>query len=194
MAEAAVRRGAVGVRIDTPVHCQAVRSRISVPIIGLWKQLTPGFEVYITPQFHQAAAISAAGADLVAVDATLRTRPGGETVPRLIEKIHTQLRKPVVADVDTLEAAIAAEAAGADCVSTTLYGYTAQTQAYGPPDLDFVAQLIKHLQVPVICEGGISSPAIAAAALNRGAYTVVVGTDITGIDLKVKAYVEALRP
>lgn len=192
MAEAAILRGAVGVRIDTPAHCQAVRSRVSAPMIGLWKQLSPGFEVYITPQFVQAAAIAAAGADLIAVDATLRPRPGGETLPKLIEQIHAQLGKPVIADIDTLEAAIAAEAAGADCVSTTLYGYTAQTGDYRPPDLNFVAQLGDKLQVPVICEGGITSPAIATAALNRGAYTVVVGTDITGIDLKVKAYVEAL--
>ncbi|MGB3199603.1 MAG: hypothetical protein WBA99_01795, partial [Nodosilinea sp.] len=41
MAEAALNRGAVGVRIDTPKHIQAVRSRCDHPIIGLWKQVIP---------------------------------------------------------------------------------------------------------------------------------------------------------
>lgn len=104
IAQASVNQGAVGVRIDTPAHIQAVRQRINVPIIGLWKQQTPGFEVYITPQFEHAKAIAEAGADIIAIDATLRDRPGGETMPLLIERIHTELGKPVMADVDTLEA------------------------------------------------------------------------------------------
>jgi N-acylglucosamine-6-phosphate 2-epimerase len=188
MAQVAVNQGAVGVRIDTPAHIQEVRQRVKIPIMGLWKQVIPGFEVYITPQFHHAQAIAAAGADIITMDATQRSRPGNETVPAIIERIHTQLGKPVMADVDTLEAAIAAEAAGADCVGTTLYGYTAQTQHQSPPGLNLLTQMTQKLKVPVLCEGGIASPEMAQAALERGAYAVVVGTDITGIDLKVKAY------
>jgi len=192
IAEAAVKRGAAGVRIDSPAHVQAVRERIQAPMIGLWKQTVPGFEIYITPQFHHAAAIAAAGADMIAIDATLRSRPAAETVATLIEQIHTQLGKPVMADVDTLKAALVAAAAGADCVATTLYGYTAATQGCSPPGLALLTQLIEMLPIPVICEGGIASPTIARAALARGAHAVVVGTDITGIDRKVQAYVEAL--
>jgi len=188
IAQAAVNNGAAGVRIDTPTHIRAVRQRVQVPIIGLWKQGIPGFEVYITPQFQQAQAIAAAGADIIAIDATARPRPGQETVPKLIAQIHSQLGLPVMADVDTLEAAIAAEAAGADCIGTTLYGYTAETANQSPPGLDLLAQMVQQLKVPAICEGGIASPAMAQSALERGAYAVVVGTDITGIDLKVKAY------
>lgn len=61
MAEAAVNQGAIAVRLDTPAHVKAVRQKISVPIIGLWKQQIPGFEVYITPQFDHAVAIAQAG-------------------------------------------------------------------------------------------------------------------------------------
>ncbi|CAA9586872.1 N-acetylmannosamine-6-phosphate 2-epimerase [uncultured Synechococcales cyanobacterium] len=188
IAQAATNQGAAGVRIDTPAHIQAVRQRVSVPIIGLWKQVVPGFEVYITPQIHHAQAIATAGADMIAIDATARPRPGGEALPELIAQIHSELGLPVMADVDTLEAAIAAEAAGADCIGTTLYGYTAETANQSPPGLDLLAQMVQQLKVPAICEGGIASPAIAQEALERGAYAVVVGTDITGIDLKVKAY------
>lgn len=188
MALASINQGAVGVRIDTPAHVEAVRQRVSSPIIGLWKQVIPGFEVYITPQFEQAFAIAQAGADVIALDATLRDRPGGETVAALIHRIHTELEKPVMADVDSLEAAIAAVNAGADVVGTTLYGYTAQTQHLTPPGFDLLEQMAKRLSAPIICEGGIASAEMASRAIELGAFSVVVGTAITGIDLQVKAY------
>ncbi len=188
MAQAAVSQGAAGVRIDTPTHVVAVRSRLDQPIIGLWKQQIPGFDVYITPQFHHAAKIAEAGADVIAIDATLRDRPNGATVAELIAQIHADLNKPVMADVDSLEAAIAAVEAGADCVGTTLYGYTAETQHLSPPGFDLLTQMVKTLKIPVICEGGIASPEMARHAIELGATTVVVGTAITGIDLQVKAY------
>ncbi len=188
MAQVAVNQGAAGVRIDTPTHVAAVRSRLDQPIIGLWKQQIPGFDVYITPQFHHAAKIAEAGADVIAIDATFRDRPNGATVAELIAQIHGDLNKPVMADVDSLEAAIAAVEAGADCVGTTLYGYTAETQHLSPPGFDLLTQMVKTLKIPVICEGGIASPEMAKRAIDLGATAVVVGTAITGIDLQVKAY------
>lgn len=50
-----------------------------------------------------------------------------------------------------------------------------------------LTQMVEKLSVPVICEGVISSPAIACQAINLGAYAVVVGAAITGIDYLVKA-------
>lgn len=192
MAQASVNQGAVGVRIDTPAHVEAVRQWMSVPIIGLWKQQIAGSEVYITPQFHHAVAISQAGADIIAIDATLRARPGGETMQSLIQRIHTELNKPVMADIDTLESAIAAAKAGADLVGTTLYGYTGETRHLSPPGFDLLSQIVEKLDTPAICEGGINSPAIARRAIELGAFAVVVGTAITGVDLQVKAYRQAV--
>ncbi len=57
MAKAAVNRGAVGVRIDTPTHIEAVRQQVSEPIIGLWEQQTPGFDVYITPDLKMRSPL-----------------------------------------------------------------------------------------------------------------------------------------
>lgn len=187
IAQASVNQGAVGVRIDTPDHVSAVRQKVKVPIIGLWKQNLPGYDVYITPQFHHAKAIAQAGADIIALDATQRNRPQGETVSSLITRIHAELGKLVMADVDTFEAAQAAIAAGADLVGTTLYGYTARTNHLHPPGFDLLSQMVK-LEVPVLSEGGISSPQMARHALDLGALAVVVGTAITGIDHQVKAY------
>jgi N-acylglucosamine-6-phosphate 2-epimerase len=192
MAQAAVNQGAVGIRLDTPTHVSAVRASLSVPIIGLWKQQIPGFEVYITPQFHHAQAIAEAGAEIIAIDATLRNRPGGETLESLISRIHTELGKLVMADVDTLEAGIAAAKAGADLIGTTLYGYTTATSQLKPPGFELLNQLVTALTVPIICEGGIASPNMARQAIDAGAYAVVVGTAITGVDLQVRAYRGAL--
>ncbi|HLO83498.1 MAG TPA: N-acetylmannosamine-6-phosphate 2-epimerase [Nostocaceae cyanobacterium] len=192
MAQAAVNNGAVGVRIDTPSHIKAVREKVTVPIIGLWKQVIAGSDVYITPQYHHAVAVAEAGADIIAIDATLRHRPGDEKLADIIHKIHQELGKPVMADVDTFVAAKAAVDAGADIVGTTLYGYTASTNNFIPPGWELLEEMADEFSIPVICEGGISSPEMAKKALDLGAYAVVVGTAITGIDLLVKAYKSAL--
>ena len=193
MAQAAVNNGAVAVRIDTPSHIQAVRQKVQVPIIGLWKQVITGSDVYITPQFHHAVAVAAAGADIIAIDATTRNRPGDEKLADIITLIHQQLNKPVMADVDTYEAAQLAVNAGADIVGTTLFGYTAQTKNFSPPGWELLTQIIENLDTFVICEGGVSSPQMARKALDLGADAVVVGGAITGIDLLVKAYNSALE-
>lgn len=194
IAAAAVQRGAIAVRIDSPAHITAVRQRVAVPIIGLWKQVIPGSEVYITPQFHHAQAVATAGADIIAIDATPRSRPGGETLTALVDQIHTDLRKPVMADIDTLASAQAAIAAGVDILGTTLYGYTQATQACSPPGFELLIDLVAKFSVPCICEGGIAAPAAARQAMTLGAAAVVVGTAITGIDMLVQRYCAALAP
>lgn len=191
IAQASINQGAVAIRIDTPAHVRAVKQRCNAPIIGLWKQIISGYDVYITPQFHHAEVIAQAGADIIAIDATTRNRPEGETITSLITAIHKKLGKPVMADVDTIENAKSAINAGADIVGTTLYGYTSQTQGLTPPGFELLSQIVK-LNIPAICEGGVSSPQMARQALELGAYAVVVGSAITGIDLQVKAYRNAI--
>lgn len=194
MAQASINQGAVGVRIDTPAHIKAVRQRLpNTLIIGLWKQQIPEFDVYITPRFSDAEAIAFAGADIIAIDATLRKRPEGMTLDNLISQIHDQLGKPVMADIDTIASAINAVNAGADMVGTTLYGYTAETANLTPPGFSLLIEMREKIGIPLICEGGINSPQMAKKALDLGAHAVVVGGDITGIDLKVKSYVNTLK-
>lgn len=194
LAEASVIAGAVGVRIESPAHVLAVRGRVRSPIVGLWKRDYPGYEVYITPTFDDARTIAEAGADLIAIDATGRPRPGGETLQALIARIHCQLHRPVLADVATLEEGLVAEAFGADIVATTLCGYTAETRGTPLPALDLLGALGKHLGVPVWCEGGVGTPGEYAEALGRGARVVVVGTALTGLEARVRQFTAAQRP
>ena len=95
-----------------------------------------------------------------------------------------------MADVDSVANGIGAAELGCDWVGTTLYGYTEVTADKSPPALALLPELRKELKTTVrlICEGGISSPTAARAALDAGADNVVVGTAITGVDLQVQAY------
>lgn len=194
IAGACVAYGVKAVRLDTPAHIKAVRTKYpNLIIIGLWKQMNLGSEVYITPRFEDAQAVAEAGADIIAIDATRRDRPNGETLQSLILRIHQDLGKLVMADLDTLENALNAVNLGVDLVGTTLYGYTAETKHLKPPGYDIISALKNKLNIPLICEGGIDTPEMTKKAFDLGADAVVVGTAITGIDLKVQAFLKAIH-
>lgn len=194
IAQACVNQGAKGLRIDSPSHIKAVKKLLpDIPVIGLWKQMGLNSSVYITPRFEDAIAVSEAGADIIAIDATQRSRPNGETMPELIAQIKEKLNKPVMADIDTIENAIASQEAGADFIGTTLYGYTEITQDLIPPSFEFIEKLLKISRQPIICEGGVKTPQQVRKALDLGCFSVVVGTAITGIDLLAKKFVEAVE-
>ena len=195
MAEASLRNGAVGVRLESPEHIGAVRRRCpEALIIGLWKCTFPDSSVYITPGWREIQAVWSAGADVIALDATERVRPSGQSLADLIQRARQELRAPLMADVDSVQNGLTAAALGCDWIGTTLYGYTETTSDRTPPGLELLPDLRRALEpsVRLICEGGIASPEVAQAALNSGADNVVVGTAITGIDLQVAAYCRKL--
>lgn len=195
IALACVRHGVQGLRIDTPSHITAVRSKLPhIPIIGLWKQQNLGSSVYITPRYRDAEAVAKAGADIIAIDATARTRPDGETLANLIQRIKGELNIPIMADIDTFDNGLRAWELGVDFIGTTLYGYTDETKQNTPPGFNLLSELVQNVSIPVICEGGVSNPTMAQKALELGAFAVVVGTAITGIDQLVQCYLNALKP
>ncbi|MFL9680433.1 MULTISPECIES: N-acetylmannosamine-6-phosphate 2-epimerase [Streptomyces] len=170
--------GAAGIRAQGLEDVRAIRGALDLPLIGLWKDGAEG--VYITPTARHALAVLEAGADVVALDATDRPRPDGRPLSASIDSVRAA-GGLVMADVSTYEEGVRAAALGAHLVGTTLSGYTPATydrKAAGP-DLDLVERLAGALDVPVVAEGRIHSPAQAARALERGAHAVVVGTAIT---------------
>ena len=182
MARAAVEGGAVGVRANGPDDVQAIKAAVGVPVVGIFKHTVPGYDVYITPDLERAAQVARAGADVIALDATSRPHPEG-TAAAFIRLVKGTLHLPVFADVATLEEGVAAAAAGADYVGTTLSGYTgtrsrSRAGADGP-DLELVRDLALALDTPVIAEGRYWTPELVGQAFDLGAYAVVVGTAIT---------------
>ena len=110
IATSVLRGGAGGLRAESMASIAAFRAITQLPIIGIIKTYDANGDVYITPDFHSAKAISDAGADIIALDCTARRLTAAEPWPALIHRIHTELnRRPVLADIATL-----AEAEGLD--------------------------------------------------------------------------------
>ena len=180
MAEAAEQGGALALRANGPADIAAIRAVSRLPIIGILKRWDDRFPVYITPDFASAEAVAAAGADIIAIDATDRPRDG-EPLDRLIARIRDELGKPVFADCATLEDGLRAAALGASYIATTLSGYTPETEgrkALGP-DIALIAALAEAVSVPIVAEGRFEQPEQLEIAFAAGAHAVVVGTAIT---------------
>ncbi len=196
IAEAVVAGGAVAVRADGPDNVRAIRERTKVPVVGIWKRELPDTEIHITPRLEDVLAVSGAGAEVVALDATARPRPGGETLDEIVRETKACSPVLLMADVSNFEEGVRAADLGFDFVSTTLSGYVGDSRAETEdPDLDLVKRLASHLadSMPVIAEGRISTPEQAAEALRRGAHAVVVGTAITRPQILTQAFCDAIR-
>ncbi|MFS0728210.1 N-acetylmannosamine-6-phosphate 2-epimerase [Paenibacillus sp. 1P07SE] len=192
MARAAKQAGAVGIRANSLADIRAIKAAVELPVIGLLKRQVEGYDVFITPTVEDAEAAAAAGADIVAIDATSRPRPDGKTLEETLALLGRR-GIAVMADVSTYEEGLQAAGWGAEYVSTTLCGYTAATAATVLPNLDLVRRLAEQLDVQVVAEGGIYDPAQAATALQLGADFVVVGSAITRPQWIASRYVAAMQ-
>jgi N-acylglucosamine-6-phosphate 2-epimerase len=136
-----------------------------------------------------------AGADIVAVDATGRTRPNGLTGPQFVAQLKQQINVPVMADCATFDEAVKAEQAGADLVGTTLAGYTPYTADFpgDGPNWDLLQRMLDTLKSPVVLEGRVATPADAARAMRMGTFAVVVGTVITRPRVMTGKFAEAVN-
>lgn len=191
MVQSVLMGGAGGLRAEGAERITKFRSLTSVPIIGLIKTTDCNSAVYITPDFRCAADVSAAGAEIVALDCTLRRLIEAEPWPPLIGRIRAELGRVVCADIATLDDALAAEQAGADLVATTLRGYTADSSGVRAVDFDFVENLLRNLNIPVVVEGHVTRPEEVTQALRLGAHAVVVGSAITRPQTITARYVAA---
>jgi len=174
MSQAAVEGGATGIRAEGRDDIRAIRRVVGdLPIVGLTKIDRPMDQVFITPTPDDAEVVVGAGADIVALDATARPRPGDASVAAIVDCVH-QLGALALGDVDSLASAEHALEGGVDVLATTLAGYTA-----GPipdwPDLDLVSTLVALGGAPVVAEGRYSTPEQVREAFTRGACAVVVG-------------------
>lgn len=180
MAQAAEQGGALALRANGAADIAAIRAVSALPIIGIFKRWDDRFPVYITPDFAAAALVAAAGADIIALDATDRPRDG-EPLGVLIARIRGELGKPVFADCATFEDGMRAARLGADYIATTLSGYTDETAALKAtgPDIALIAALASAISTPIVAEGRFERPEQLDAAFAAGAHAVVVGTAIT---------------
>jgi putative N-acetylmannosamine-6-phosphate epimerase len=193
IASSVLRGGAGGLRAEGIAGVSAFRAITDLPIIGMIKARDANGDVYITPTFAAAETVAAAGADMIALDCTLRRLAEAEPWPGLISRIHDELGLPVLADIANVEDALAAVDAGADAVATTLYGYTAETAGTRSFSWPLLEELLRRISVPLFAEGHMNQPEDVRRALDLGAHTVVVGSAITRPEFITARFAAAAR-
>lgn len=191
MALAAEAGGATALRIEGAVRVQKVVARVGIPVLGIVKRELADSAVRITPLLDDVDALCAAGAAVVAVDATQRLRP--VPVAALLQRIR-QGQRLAMADCSCLTDGLAARDLGFDWVGSTLSGYTAETLCAhdSPPDWTLVRQLSQQ-GCWVVAEGRLRTPSHAAQALREGARAVTVGSAITRVEHITSWFAQALR-
>ena len=188
-----INGGASGLRV-AGVRDVKNAKRFSVPVIGLtkpnklpenWKEV-----VYITPTLNEVKELIDADADIIAFDGTSRPRPNNCLLSDIINNIHDS-GKLAMADISTLEEGINCSELGADIISTTLSGYTIESQnSSDKPDFDLLINLVNTINTPIILEGRVWEPDEVTKAFKLGAHSVVIGSAITRPQLITKRFVD----
>ena len=192
-ARAAEMGGAIGIRTQGIAKLEAIKRATNLPVIGLLKSQFSDGTVRITGSFAEVEQLIASKADIVAIDGTFRERER-MAGPEFIKAVKERYGCLVLADIATFEEAKACEEAGADCVSTTLNGYTPDTlQFHDGPNYDVLKECVDGLTIPVFAEGRYNTPSEAGKAMELGAYAVISGTAITRPRVITQWFVEEIK-
>lgn len=196
MALAAMEGGAAAIRANSLIDVQQIMQTVDLPIIAIIKRDYPGSDVYITATLREVDELMVANPAMIALDATLHTRPGDLQLPALVAAIRQRYPQLLLmADIATVEEARQASQLGFDCVGTTLHGYTAETQGcyLAADDCRFLRDVLAAVKVSVIAEGNVETPEMAAHCLALGAHAVVVGGAITRPQQITRRFVNAIN-
>lgn len=193
MALAAKLGGAVGIRANTVVDIKAIKEKVDLPLIGIIKQEYDDSDVYITPTMKEVDALVETGCEIIAIDATNRLRPNGETLEAFFTKVREKYPNQLfMADTSCFDEGKKAEELGFNLIGTTMAGYTPYTKGTPLPDFNLMQRYVSELHTPVIAEGGIWVPEQLKKAIDIGVHSAVVGTAITRPRDITKHFVEVL--
>lgn len=193
MAWAAKLGGAVGIRANTVVDIKAIKEKVDLPLIGIIKQEYDGSDIYITPTMKEVDALVETGCEIIAIDATNRLRPNGETLEAFFTKVREKYPNQLfMADTSCFDEGKKAEELGFNLIGTTMAGYTPYTKGTPLPDFNLMQRYVSELHTPVIAEGGIWVPEQLKKAIDIGVHSAVVGTAITRPRDITKHFVEVL--
>ena len=195
MALAAQQGGAAAIRANSLIDVQTIMQTVDLPLIAIIKRDYPGSAVYITATMQEVEELMAANPAMIALDATQHQRPGELQLPELVAAIRQRYPQLLLmADIATVEEARQAAELGFDCVGTTLHGYTADTQGcfLAADDCRFLREVLQAVEVPIIAEGNVETPEMAARCLALGAHAVVVGGAITRPQQITARFVKAI--
>ncbi|MFM7468743.1 MAG: N-acetylmannosamine-6-phosphate 2-epimerase [Vampirovibrionales bacterium] len=196
-----------GVKFFRMAGCETIRyfkqKNPDTTIVGLTKHAllneNPWEKVYITPTFEDIEALYHAGASLIAVDGTTRDRPCGMPAETWLKEAKLRFPHiPLWADCATLEDIEMAYRCHMDVISTTLFGYTLETQSFAEKELPGFSLLQeartlipRESETMLILEGRVWEPWHIREAYERGADAVVVGSAITRPQLITQRFLVA---
>jgi len=205
MAKEVLQAGACAVRICGYEDIRETRNlNPNAMIIGITKSAYYDGRVLITPDIKSIDQIVDAGADIVAMDMTKRTRPSGITSLSLYLLAREKYPDVVfMADCSDFDECTLAINQGADLVGTTLSGYTSYTKnmlrrdkwhEYGP-DFGLLNRLTKTFRdKPIIAEGRYRTPEQCNKAIHLfDAWAVCVGSQVTRPREIVRWHVQAVK-
>ena len=192
MMASVINGGACGLRVAGIRDVKNAKS-FGLPVIGLTKpeKLPENWKetVYITPTLKEVRELITAGADIIAFDGTSRIRPNNCKLEDIIQEIHSA-NKLAMADISTIQEGINCSKLGVDIISTTLSGYTKESETTSEePDYELLDKLTHSVNKPIILEGRIWKPEDVKKAFEYGAYCVVIGSAITRPQLITQKFV-----
>jgi N-acylglucosamine-6-phosphate 2-epimerase len=196
MAEAAKWAGAAGIRANTPEQIRAIKAKVDLPMIGLYKIWHDDSDVFITPTLEACKEVWEAGAEIIALDCTSQITQEGRPAYELLPIVKKEIPEAIIfADISTYDEAKRAIELGADIVAPTLYGYTEQTKHIEEPNLREFARMCRDFKddVYMMMEGHVYTPEDAMKCIYLGAHSVVVGSAITRPHLIAKRFVDLLN-
>lgn len=192
MAKAAMEGGAVAIRAQGVDDILEIKKVTNLPIIGIIKKVYSDSEIYITPTKKEVDLLLSTGCEMIALDATHRERPQKENLFDLVKYIQSK-GVLVMADISTFDEGVNAQNIGANCISTTLAGYTSYSKQCEGPDLELISKLTKCLKVPVIAEGRINTPQDLKDVYGYNICSAVVGGAITRPKLITEKFVNIIK-
>lgn len=195
MAEAAKWAGAVAIRANSPEQIKAIKEKVDLLMIGLWKVWHEDTDVFITPTMKEVRAIWEAEAEIIALDCTAQITHECTQAWDLIKEVKKEIPEAIIfADISNYEEARRAIDNGADIVAPTLYGYTKATQHIEGADYREFARMCRDFkeEAYVMMEGHLYTPEDAMKCIYLGAHSVVVGSAITRPHLTAKRFVDLL--
>ncbi len=179
MALAAKQGGAAGIRAQSKEDILAIKEVVDLPVIGIVKRNYSDSDIYITPTKKEIEELLECGCEIIALDATLRKRPNGESLEELVELIHKN-NLLAMADCSTYEECKHAEEIGFDAIGTTLCGYTPYSENLDGPNYKLLKKCVEELQTPIIAEGKINTPQeLRKVFEDCSVHSAVVGGAIT---------------
>uniref|UniRef100_A0A7C5U3E1 N-acylglucosamine-6-phosphate 2-epimerase n=1 Tax=Fervidobacterium nodosum TaxID=2424 RepID=A0A7C5U3E1_9BACT len=182
------------IRANGPEDISEIKKRTDAYVVGIMKdaELLAKGCAFITVRKKDIEKVVKAGANAVAIDCTRRERP------EPLEELFTFTRDnfpdiEIIADISDLDDAKEVLKLKPDYIATTLSGYTSYTSHRILPDLELVDELKKLTDIPIIAEGGYTSPWEVRQALLKGAYAVVVGSALTRPHVMAKKFIDSTK-